>query len=235
MTMLKKDPIFWCAAGILVLGFALFAITQNQFWIALGIGSYLLRPTLASLGIARKNVDERQMTINYRSGNIGFAVLLITCVIFMAKLETEGNHDFELFATAIIVGLVAKGLLNVILVKNYREAASKIIISAGLLIATFAAMDGGSIVGAFMQAWPWLVIAAAGFLSKKYPRVMGIIVFIMTALMLIFVMTVGLRNSGSLWTQIVVAALIGVPLILAGICLFIGDQSEHDVKPEKTA
>lgn len=233
--MLKKDPIFWCATGILVLGFALFAITENQFWVALGIGSYLLRPTLASLGIARKNVDERQMTINYRSGNIGFAVILITCVLYMAKLETEGNHDFELFATAIIVGLIAKALFNVILVKNYREAASKIIISAGLLIALFASMDGGSVVGALMQAWPGLAIAGVGLLSKKYPRPMGVVIFVLTALLLILIMTVGLQNSKSLWTQIVVAAVIGVPLILAGICLFTRDRSEPGTKPEKAA
>ena len=51
--MLKKDPIFWWATGIFVLALALFAVTQNQFWLALMIGSYLLRPTLASLGVAK--------------------------------------------------------------------------------------------------------------------------------------------------------------------------------------
>jgi hypothetical protein len=232
--MLKRDSIFWCATGILALGFVLFAITGNQFWVALGIGSYLLRPTLASLGIARKNVDERQMTINYRSGNIGFAVLLITCVLYMAKLETEGNHDFELFATAIIIGLVTKALFNVILVKNYREAASKIITSAGLLIALFASLDGGSIVGALMQAWPGLAIAAVGVLSKKYPRSMAIAIFVLTSFMLFFVMTVGVRNSGSLSGQMIVAALIGVPLILAGICLFVGDKNNTDIESNET-
>ena len=69
--MLKKDPVFWWATGIFVLALGLFAATQNQFWLALMIGSYLLRPTLASLGVARSNVDERQMSIHYRSGNIG--------------------------------------------------------------------------------------------------------------------------------------------------------------------
>jgi len=230
--MLKKDSIFWCAAGIFLLGLVLFAITGNQFWIALGIASYLLRPTMASLGIARKNVDERQMTIHYRSGNIGFAVLLFACVVFMAKLELEENHAFEWFATAIVLGLAAKALFNVILVKNYREAASKIIISAGLLIALFASMDGGSILGALIQAAPGLAIAGVGLLSKKYPRPMGVIILVLAALMLVIIMTAGLRNSKSLWGQLAVAAVIGIPLILAGICLFVGDGREIDTKPK---
>ena len=123
------------------------------------IGSYLLRPTLASLGVAKHNIDERQMSIHYRSGNIGFAVTIIVCTIFMIKLGMENHHDCEVLSMAIVMGLAAKALFNVILVKNYREAASKIIISVGLLIALFGSMDAGSFVGVIMQILPGLVIA----------------------------------------------------------------------------
>jgi hypothetical protein len=160
--MLKKDPIFWWATGIFVLALMLFAVTQNQFWLALMIGSYLLRPTLASLGVAKRYVDERQLSIHYRSGNIGFAVTIIVCVICAIKLGADDNHDFELFAMTIIIGLAAKALFNVILAKNFREAASKIIISAGLLIALFASLDAGSFVGILMQIAPGLAIAGVG-------------------------------------------------------------------------
>jgi hypothetical protein len=231
--MFRKDPIFWCATGILVLGFVLFAITENQFWVALGIASYLLRPTMASLGIARKNVDERQMTIHYRSGNIGFAVLLITCVLCMAKLEIEGNHDFELFAMAIVVGLAAKALFNVILAKSYREGAAKIIIGVGLLIALFSVLDVDSYLGMLVSAAPGLAIAGVGLLSKKYPRPMGIVIFVLTALLMILIMIVGLKNSKSVWGQIAVAVVIGVPLITAGACLFIRDKGEPEVEPKR--
>jgi hypothetical protein len=185
---------------------------------------------MASLGIARKNVDERQMTIHYRSGNIGFAVLLITCVLFMAKLELEGNHAFEWFATAIILGLAAKALFNVILVKNYREAASKIIISAGLLIALFAAADGGSILGALMQSAPGLVIAGLGLLAKKYPRTVGLVVTLATACLVLLIMTVGLANSKSLWGQIAVAVIVGAPLLTAGISLFLAPRGDTEAE-----
>ena len=79
--MYKRDAVFYLATGIFVLSLILFIVTQNMNWLFLGIVSYLLRPTLASLGITGSNVDERQMTINYRSGNIAFAVTVITCVI----------------------------------------------------------------------------------------------------------------------------------------------------------
>lgn len=74
--MIKRDPIFWWASAIFVLGLILFAVTQDQVWLALGIVSYLLRPTLASLVVAGEYVDERQMSLHYRSGNLAFAVMI---------------------------------------------------------------------------------------------------------------------------------------------------------------
>lgn len=228
--MRKRDLIFWWAAGIFVLAIGLFVITHNQFWMALMIGSYLLRPTLASLGVARRNIDERQMSVHYRSGNIGFAVLLIMCVICLAKLELENNHDFELFAAVIIVGLAAKALSNVILVKNYRETASKIIISEGLLIALFASMDGGSLIGGLVQVAPGLAIAAVGLLSRKYPRPIGVVVFAATALLLIAIL-----GKGFTWGQIITAIVVGVPLIVAGAGLFATDKIDVEVEPKSAA
>ena len=82
--MFKKDSIFWMATGLLILSISLFAITQNQSWLALMIGSYLLRPTLVSLGVKKIKIDVRQLSIHYRSGNIAFAVTIIASVIIMA-------------------------------------------------------------------------------------------------------------------------------------------------------
>jgi len=222
--MLKKDSVFWWASGLFVLALALFAITHNQFWLALMIGSYLLRPTLASLGVAKKHVDERQMNLYYRSGNIAFAVTLIMCVVCFAKLELENNHDFELFAMVIIVGLATKALFNVILAKNLREGAAKILIGVGLMIALFSALDAGSFVNILKAISPGLAIAGIGLLSKKYPRPVGILAFVAAFLMIVLIMTIGLRNSGSFWSQILVAIIIGAPLITAGVCLLWGDK-----------
>jgi len=231
--MLKKDPIFWGATGIFILALVLFAATQNQFWLTLMIGSYLLRPTLASIGIARKYVDERQMSLNYRSGNIGFAATIIMCVICMVNLGMQENHAFELFALTIIIGIAAKALFNVVLAKNLREGAAKIIIGAGLMIALFSVLDVPSPIGMLVSALPGLAIAGIGLLSKKYPRPVGVLALVAACLMIFVIITIGLRNTGSLWTQIAVALLVGVPLIIAGACLLAGDRSASDNEAEK--
>jgi hypothetical protein len=232
--MFKRDAIFWWASGIFLLALALFAITQEQLWLSLMIGSYLLRPTLASLGVAKRYVDERQMSINYRSSNIGFAVMMIVCVIFAIKLSAENNHDFEMFNMAIIIGLAAKALFNVILAKNLREGASKIIIGVGLMVALFSALDAGSFVSILVAISPGLTIAGIGLLSKKYPRIVGMLALVTACLLILLIMTIGLRNSKSLWTQILVAIIIGAPLITAGVCLLRGDKKAVEAEPERT-
>lgn len=231
--MLKRDPIFWWATGIFFVALLLFWSTQNQFLLALMIVSYLLRPTLASLGIGRKHVDERQMSIHYRSGNIAFAVTLIACVIFAAKLGAEGNHDFELFAMVIIIGIATKALFNVLLVKDFRRGATKILIGVGLLMAlfgSFANWDTGSFIDIFMNMLPGLAIACVGLLSKVYPRPAAVVILVATALLLWLIL-----SKGFTWAQIGTAMIVGVPMIAAALCLFSGDKAEGDAEPKYAA
>jgi len=231
--MIRRDPIFWWASAITVLALALFGITQSQFWLALMIGSYLLRPTLASLGVGRKLIDERQMTIHYRSGNIGFAVMIIVCVIFAVKLGSEDNPDFEFFVMTIIVGLAAKALFNVILIKNFREASAKILIGVGLLIALFSSFesfDDWSLTRFLKYVAPGLAIAGIGLLSKKYPRPAGIVVLVGAALLLWVIL-----SKGFTWGQIGTAAIVCVPLLFAGLSLLSADKTHDDAEPESAA
>jgi hypothetical protein len=227
----KKDPIFWWATGIFVLALVLMAVTQNQFWLVLMIGSYLLRPTLASLGFARRYVDERQMSIHYRSGNIAFAVMIITCIILAIKLNADGNPEWEMFNIAIIVGLATKALFNVLLVMNLRKAATKIIIAAGLLLTLFVSMgsvDEGLSLGTFMRVGSMLAIVAVGLLSKKFPRIAGGIMFVITAVLVFVIFKKGLTIA-----QVATALIVGVPLATAAAFLFTRDKSEPEIEPKK--
>ena len=229
--MIKRDPIFWWATGIFVLALGLFAATQSQSWLTLMIGSYLLRPTLASLGIGRKKIDERQMTIHYRSGNIAFAAMMVACVFLAVKLYAENDHAFELFAIAIIIGLATKALFNVILVKNFQKAASQIIVSVGILIALFGFLEGSPpLQDKLIDALPGSAIAVVGLLSGKYPRPIGIVIFAITAFLLTMIFSRGLN-----WVSIGTALIVGVPLTLAGICLFRRNTDEVDTEPENAA
>lgn len=225
--MFKKDKIFWYAAGIFVAAIVIFAITKEQLWLALMIVSYLLRPTLASLGVATRSIDERQMSIQYRSSNIAFAAMMGTAIILAVRQSAQGDPNWDLFNIIIIVGLAAKALFNVLLVKNYRAAASKIIMTVGLMITLFASISHGFSLGTLMEALPGLVIVAIGWLAKKFPRVIGTIVFVATVAIAFFIL-----HKGFTLGQVTTAVVIAVPLGLAGACLFIGDRDDTGLEEE---
>jgi hypothetical protein len=217
--MFKKDPIFWWASGIFVLALILFAITQIDTFLALMVLAYLLRPTLASLGMAKKYVDERQLSLNYRSSNIAFFVMMVACVFFAAKLRAENNHLSEMFYMVIVIGIVAKALFNVLLSKNFREVAPKIIIAVGLLVALFSGM--GSIkhgifsIDLLMNILPGVTVTGIGILSKYYPRAAAIVMLLVAISLVIFI----LRKDIS-WATVGTVLIIGVPLLSASFGLW---------------
>jgi len=181
----KKNPIFWWASGIFVLGLILYGVTQMDIFLVLPVFAYLLRPTLASFGLAKKYVDERQMSLNYRSSNIAFFVMMIVCTYFAAKLRAEGNSNAEMFYEVIFIGIAAKAVFNVLLKKNFRETAPKIIISVGLLMSLFAAIsniDHGIFSMSFiMNVLPCLLLFGLGITAKYFPRpaAIGILIYAM--------------------------------------------------------
>ena len=219
--MFKKDSIFWLATCIFISGVTIFAFTQNQLWLFLLAGSYLLRPTLASLNIAKSLVDERQMSIQYRSGNIAFAVMIIACIIMAVYESSKDDHSWEFFNAIVIIGLAAKALSNVFLIGNYRESATKIIMAVGLMFVLFASLENGFSIGALMESAPGLAIVGIGWLSKKFPRTIGVIVLVITAALLFIIL-----QKGFVIGQIITAIVVSVPLTIAGISLMVGDRIE---------
>ncbi|MCK4979652.1 MAG: hypothetical protein KAS62_04605, partial [Candidatus Delongbacteria bacterium] len=180
----KKDPIFWWAWGIFALALILIAITQLDIFLVLVVVAFLLRPTLASLRMAKKYIDERDLSLNFRSGNIAFFVMMIACVFFAAKLKAEDNSIGEMFYMVIMIGLVAKGLVYTLMSKKFREVAPKIIITVGILVALFSGM--GSIkhglfsMNVLMNSLPGVIIIGIGVLSKYYPRVAAVVMLLVT-------------------------------------------------------
>jgi hypothetical protein len=213
-----------------VLAIVIFAITGEQLWLTLMIASYLLRPTLASLGVARRLVDERQMSIQYRSGNVAFAAMMVTAIVLAVVQNAKGDPNWDLFNIVIIVGLAAKALFNVLLVKNYRQAATRIIIAVGLMMTLFSSMSHGFSLMTLAEAAPGLAIVGIGFLSRKFPRIVGILVFVATAALLFVILGKGFTIG-----QITTAVVIGVPLILAGACLFWGGKDDLDTEDREIA
>jgi hypothetical protein len=221
--MFKRDPIFWWACGIFILVLVLAAVTQNGVILMLIVFPYLLRPTLASLGLAKKHFDERQMSLNYRSSNIAFVVTIIACILMSAKFEAENNVASEFFFMVIIIGVVAKALSNVLLTKDFREVAPKIIVSVGFFIALFEA--GGHInegiftLDFFMNILPGLGLIGIGIMSKYVPRIASILILLFALFFIIWsiifrIMKVGFGDA------IGVILIICVPLLSASYGLW---------------
>ena len=163
------------------------------------------------------------MSIQYRSGNIAFAVMMVTAVILAAVLSSQGDESWEMFNIVIIVGLATKALFNVLLTKNYRQAATTIITAIGLMMTLFSSMSHGFTLMTLAEAAPGLAIIGIGLLSRKFPRVVGMLVFVATAALLFVILGKGFTIG-----QITTAVLISVPLILAGVCLIWGGKEELD-------
>lgn len=221
--MFKKDLTFWLATCIFILGIIISALTQNQLWLFILVGSYLLRPTLASLNIVKSRVDERQMSIQYRAGNIAFTAMIIGCIIMSVYQSSKDDHSWEFFNAIVIIGLATKAMSNVILVGNYRESATKIIMTVGLMIVLFVALENGFSLGGLIESLPGLGIIAVGWLSKKYPKTIGGIIFGITVAMLFLIL-----SRGFVIGQIITAVLITVPLTTAGFGLIHGDRKEKE-------
>ncbi|MBI5019965.1 MAG: hypothetical protein HZB59_00860 [Ignavibacteriales bacterium] len=221
--MFNKDKIFWMATFIFVLGIIIAVITQNQLWLFILVGSYLLRPTLASLNIGRESIDERQMSIQYRAGNIAFAVMVIGSIVMSIWESTRGDHSWEFFNAIVILGIAARGLANVILIGNYRESATKIIMTVGLMVILFVTLENGFSLGGLIESLPGLGIVGVGWLSKKYPKTIGGIIFVITIAMLFLIL-----SRGFVIGQFITAVLITVPLGTAGIGLTMGDRRKDD-------
>lgn len=224
--MIKIDAVFWSALGIFAIAIALFAITGDQNWLLLMLMSYLLRPTLASLGMAKRMVDERQMLIHYRSGNIAFAAMMIAAVVVAAVRSAAGDPNAEYINIIIIVGISAKALFNVLLVKDYQKASRTIIIGVGLMALLFVVMSHGLSLETLAEGSPWLLVIAMGVLAKKFPRVIGSIIFLATTVLLFFIL-----GKGFTLGQIATALLICAPLYIAGACLFIRPAEESELAP----
>lgn len=221
--MFKRDKIAIGAAGIIILSVTLFVITQNQMWLTMMIASYLLRPTLGSLGVAKRLIDERQMTIHYRSGNIAFAAMMIAAVVIAALQYSKDDHSWELFAIVIVVGLATKALFNVILVNFSKSTGSKIIIGVGIMVTLFVSLENGFSFGTVIEGLPGLVIIALGLLANKYPRTIGTLVFAVATILLVLVLSKGITLA-----QIATALLVCSPLAIAGACLFARDDDDAE-------
>ncbi len=215
----KRDAIFWVACAIFAAALLLGA-TLGDGWLLLAVGAYLLRPTLHSLGVAKQLVDERQMEIHYRASNVGFATLVAGNVVVILALMARGDHAWEMAVAVLVAGLAARALTGLLLVGDPAVGGQRILVSVGLLVAIFAALDAGWPY-VLVAVLPGLVVAGLGLIAPRFGRASAIVCGICATAFGTLILAAALaRPGGANWGTAVALGLICLPLVAAAACFW---------------
>lgn len=226
--MRKRDPIFWAATCIFVVSLVLARVVDEGFLLMM-IGAYLLRPTLHSLGFAMKLVDERQLQIHYRAGNVGFAALVIGNVVVMLALMGQNNHAWEMVNAALLIALAVRALSGLLQVGDLAVAGPRIVMAMGFLLGLFGFLEGGFSLGSLQHVIPGLAIVALGFVARKRPRTVAIVLFVLVGLLAAFLVSRALRSGRSLnWGEAVTLLLIASTVVVTATCLLRAQAASDD-------
>jgi len=232
--MFKWDKISWIAAGIFVTGIIL-GIFDNSFF-ALLVVAYLLRPTLLALGGSKEKYgDERQIKIQYHSGNIAFTVLILTMILFAFIEEMEGKHN-ETYNMLIIIGLLTRALVGLVMIGDYKAAAARIGFFMALLLGLFtifSASEKGFNPIVFLVIIPSIIIAVISYIGLKHPKfsatffgALGAIAFVL------FLILLNSRHNSSLAASISTIAAICLPLFVEAFLFYKGAKAEKVLSVE---
>jgi hypothetical protein len=223
----RHDGIFWTAGAILLASLALAALVDNGF-LLLMVVSYLLRPTLHSLGLFKKLIDERQLQIHYRASNVGFAAMVAGNIIVIVVLMGQRDQAWEMVVAVLLSALAIRALAGVLMVGDPLVAGVRILVATGSLLALFGIVEGG-MSGGGVHVIPGLLIAAIGLAGRRWPRPVGLVVLVLVAAV-VFAMTRSAMagGHGRGWGEVEAMLLLTVPPVVAAICLLRGAPTETD-------
>lgn len=154
--MPRWDTLSWWASVPFFAGLVLAMVTGKDSFLLLLVAAYMLRPTLYALNLGTRFADERQLAIQYRSGNLAFAVLLAAIIAFVVKSRVEGKpaDDFMLLLVkrwptigAVVFGLLSLAAFYFITFKtgyvfNMHQLAAALVVSVPLGGAAYSFYRG---------------------------------------------------------------------------------------------
>ena len=215
----KRDPIFWAATFIFVVALVLM-VAVDESWILLMLASYLLRPTLHSVGLAPKLIDERQLAIQYRASSLALAVIMLGNVIVTLVLMRRGDHTWEMVLAVLLAAITARALGGLLLVGDSVGAGKRILVSIGVLAALFEALDAGVPWG-FVAVLPGAALAALGFYARRQPRIVASVVAVLIVALIAAYAVSMLRSDGrALWGRALAGLFLITALAAAAIALW---------------
>jgi hypothetical protein len=226
----KRDAIFWAATGVFIIAVALGAAVDERFYLLMVV-SYLLRPTVHSLGFARTLVDERQLAIHYQAGNVAFAVMVIGNIVVMLYLMSQDDHTYEKILLVLFVALATRALVGLLKVGDPAVAGPRILMAVGLLMSLFGVLEG-PMAGALVRGAPGLVLVALGVAARKRPVLTAYLSFGTAAVAAVLFGALMLRGDHAAWWGKAAAALFVIsPIVVAAFCLLRGAEAGGDERP----
>jgi len=201
----------------------LLAITVSpRFYLAL-IAIAFARPALREVGVLADR-DEWLSLVSYRSSHFAFLVaMLIAGLIFLYTGFVEGGEPpYEVSLILLITLFVKFAALQ--LMGRTRERAGRAIAwlmgGAWLLFALGYGFSWGTLIGGS----PFIAILICAFLSRRWPRVAGIVIALGGVATLIAFVDFPLEYHDDL----IVPFLLSLPIMLSGALLILGDREDDD-------
>lgn len=196
------------------------AITVHPgFYLAL-IAIGFARPVLREVRLL-KDRDEWLSLISYRSSHMAFlAAVLIAGLIFMWTGIVEGGEPPYEVSLILLISLFVK-FAALQLQGRTRERAGRAIAwlmgGGWLLFLAGYGFSWGTLIGAS----PFLAVLLCAYLSRRWPRIVGVVIAAIGVGTLIAFVDFPLE-----YDRLVVPFLLSFPLLLSGALLILGDREE---------
>jgi hypothetical protein len=167
-----------------------------------------------------RKIDERQNEIGNLSSHVAFYVFLsLTLFVVLFKYVRNGGQEPDpIWDMLLFTPLLAKLYSSYFQTYDAAKGARFILGTLASLFFIFVVLSHGLSLGAFMEALPFLVMAAMIYLSKFVPKIAGVVVILIAATMLI--MMRGWANF-DVYIRILMWTLIPIPLILCGVAFIL--------------
>jgi hypothetical protein len=212
--MFKWDTISWIATAIFVAGLALTVFVTDAFLVLL-IGAYLLRPALLAFGLGTPRADERQLTIQFHSGNIALIVVILALAGFYIKARIDGIPA-DNYAMLLAIALVTKASIGLVMHGDYKVNGTRIGLFIALLYFLFVALSHSFSLTLLVEGAPAIAIAVFSLLGRKFPRIAAAFFALVGVAAFYMFGPIHKFTEGTLTTGYVLA----LPMLIAAFCFF---------------
>jgi hypothetical protein len=220
MKPLKPRTLLIVGAVYAAACIALGAAVSKEFYVGLVLLPFG-RPILREVG-ALADRDEWQRLISYRSSHIAFLVaMLIAATVFVKMAFIDGGEPPIAVSVILLVSLLVKFATLEFQGRARRRAALAVAWVVGGAWLLFTLVSHGFSVVSLIEGAPCLLVLASGFVGMRWPKVGGgMLLAVGLGMLYLFVLAAGTTPV----QKLLVATLLPIPVMLAGVFLFLGER-----------